>query len=1592
MNDILLSVEPENMKEITGYIDVIKRSRASGWMDLRAVDRPITDIRLHVGAFGLAGSYAIVDRPDVSTHLGAEGAFGLDLRWPIEAARRVLEDDLRLCGPGETIDATIVVTCDDGSRFRNTMKVSRDLRTWRDLLLIDTVGFVGGGDQETDFVGTVETVSARHVSGWVIPRAVDDDCHVSLWLDGSLICEERATRGTRRDLEVIAPDGRAHFFALDLKSLAVAKGLARAYRAMNGIRETVAELKCLVSFRPSTDGRLGVASAFSLPIETTRTLADWFEFFDVDLSDEMATARRAAYDDIASVVGAAADRARIEEEFLVAGMVAFRRSAPATFRSSRESLVERYFDSTYYRALYGDEPGASIDPLRHYLAEGAAKDFVPHPLFSPTHFRAQLAKANTHPEHDDPFAHFLKYHRYTDADPHPLFDRAWYRRRYGLPAQVNEWVDYVEGGWRFGREPNALFLQRVVVEAVPGSRRTASPVSPLETYVQSSDCAALTPHPLLPKRWSRADYVEFLSSKAAQYKSSRDFLLFDGGHYRRQARISNATIYELVRHYFIEGERRGLEPNLFFDPHWYRRTHGWVSDLEGPLVHYLTTGERMGWSPSPLFDTRRYVEANNDVMLAGMTPLTHFVLRQGAESQRRPSRRFDSRWFATVAPKGFGNYAAFLRDRLIEPIPPHPALIVSPRAAQSDLKALLTCTADDREPMPFGVASVFVGDRRDGRGAVMARIDDYENEVASGDAATARRLRMDEPISRMNESFDFRVADEVIATAPEIDGPPPLVSVVIPVRNRAGIILTAVQSILVQTYQNFEILVVDDGSTDGTAAVVGGVQDERVRVVQGSQKGVSAARNLGLEAARGTYVAYLDSDNTWERTYLATMIRLMVAEKVDCAHAGLRVFSPAGKILYRGDVYDREALDRENYIDMNVFVHHRRLIDDGHRFDETLRRCVDWDFIRRACLVVGPSRYVPIIGCNYLDDDSLGRITTHEAQGDFFRLCVAQIALDRHVVGLERSTPPSYAMVWPLHRSDANHALAQLWAAARHLRRGDHELIVVANGVTDDVTLALDAMAKRVEGLRVVHLWRSFYVTPAVMIGFRLARADRILVWGSHLAYDAEAIDRFMDPARPAPAPLEMACLVDAKGICVSLHHVVAKDGSGLIEVLRNQHRGDFAFDMTGVLGEGLPLSIDRRAVTELGGFDTNYVLRYGILDLVLRAATKDPGSVVLRGAMPFVQERAPAEFGRPEDRVREEDEFARKARYPVGLPLAAEGPEARRLVEPRRHVAVKGTSLVCAPMPLVAVSKLSRAGGLRIQIRCPAPDDETKKYWGDLHFAQSLAEAFAEQGHTPDIRLRTHWTAPSPDVDVALHIRGIVDVKPVPGALNVLWVISHADKITQREVEAVDLVVVCSAIAAEEVRRRFGIHCEVLPQATDARRFAFLETPPKPSLQDRLVFIGNSRRQPRRIVLDALELGVDLDVYGREWEFYVPPGVVKNDFVPNEQVAAYYRSAAAVLNDHWPNMARSGIVSNRLFDVVACGGIAISDEVEGISELFGDHVRTCSNTSDLRALIEGIRDWAPDVERRREKSREILAAHSFEARATQLIDLFLNW
>jgi glycosyltransferase involved in cell wall biosynthesis len=179
----------------------------------------------------------------------------------------------------------------------------------------------------------------------------------------------------------------------------------------------------------------------------------------------------------------------------------------------------------------------------------------------------------------------------------------------------------------------------------------------------------------------------------------------------------------------------------------------------------------------------------------------------------------------------------------------------------------------------------------------------------------------------------------------------PLVSVIIPTYNRAGLLPRALASARNQTYPNIEILVVDDASTDNTRDLVAAIPDPRVRYFRHERnRGGGAARNTGFEQARGDYIALLDSDDEWMPAKLQAQIPAMVRSDAQLGYCQAIHMDPAGSRIYPQQPYAGGNLLRFLMTEPNrglavpSLVVHRTLVVP---FDEALPVHHDLEWILR---------------------------------------------------------------------------------------------------------------------------------------------------------------------------------------------------------------------------------------------------------------------------------------------------------------------------------------------------------------------------------------------------------------------------------------------------------------------------------------------------------------------------------------------------------------------------------------------------------------------------------------------------------------------
>lgn len=296
-------------------------------------------------------------------------------------------------------------------------------------------------------------------------------------------------------------------------------------------------------------------------------------------------------------------------------------------------------------------------------------------------------------------------------------------------------------------------------------------------------------------------------------------------------------------------------------------------------------------------------------------------------------------------------------------------------------------------------------------------------------------------------------------------------------------------------------------------------------------------------------------------------------------------------------------------------------------------------------------------------------------------------------------------------------------------------------------------------------------------------------------------------------------------------------------------------------------------------------------------------------------------------------------------------------------------------------------AGQTRIDIAIGPPNWGVAETWGDYHFGRALQREMQHQGVPARIRLLPDWDgSATARADVVIQIFGLVERSTRSGQLSVLWIISHPELVTESLVDRNQLIFAASDKFAGDLAQR--VRREVIPlhQATDPVRFHPMEG----GRHHDLLFVANSRGVRRRIVDELTPTERDLAVYGHGWSEDLLDGRhLKGEHIPNEEVAAYYSAASIVLNDHWPDMAEHGFLSNRLYDASAAGAFVISDWVPGIEEEFDGGIPSFKDGAELRFLIERfLADPAARNDRAGRARDAVLERHTFGHRANQLLQV----
>jgi glycosyltransferase involved in cell wall biosynthesis len=256
-----------------------------------------------------------------------------------------------------------------------------------------------------------------------------------------------------------------------------------------------------------------------------------------------------------------------------------------------------------------------------------------------------------------------------------------------------------------------------------------------------------------------------------------------------------------------------------------------------------------------------------------------------------------------------------------------------------------------------------------------------------------------------------------------------------PVHNGEEFVGRAVASVLAQTYDRLELIVIDDGSTDATGRAVASIGDSRVTLLTlGSNAGAYVARNHALRRASGEFIAFLDADDAWFPSKLERQVAFLRAHpRVDMVHARTIDIFPSGERLARS-LHRRASDYRENLchdrVSTSTVVVRRAMLDRVGTFDEAFRAMGDWDLWARIMRVGRVAHLAEPLTATWLREGSLQRGSV-EVFERFHRLVLDKRVdeLERHGLTRKAEAAHEYAvaakLAWAGHRRKARRRLAR---------------------------------------------------------------------------------------------------------------------------------------------------------------------------------------------------------------------------------------------------------------------------------------------------------------------------------------------------------------------------------------------------------------------------------------------------------------------------------------------------------------------------------------------------------------------------------------
>jgi glycosyltransferase involved in cell wall biosynthesis len=809
-----------------------------------------------------------------------------------------------------------------------------------------------------------------------------------------------------------------------------------------------------------------------------------------------------------------------------------------------------------------------------------------------------------------------------------------------------------------------------------------------------------------------------------------------------------------------------------------------------------------------------------------------------------------------------------------------------------------------------------------------------------------------------------------------------LVSVVLPTRNRLEDLRCAMDSILTQSHEELEVVVVDDGSTDGTRQYLESLDDPRVRWTTNPRRGAGSARNAGAAVARGELLMWMDSDDLF-------LPGAVAAVAASCPPDGWCYTETAmwdgSTLLGIGEPFDDTRLRFDNYITQLSLGISRAALERAGGYDEALVRAIDYDMILRLLDVAEPV-HVPIIGSLANTMHHLPRITTKGSAHWASHVRNRALPAWRDPAAVPPDAPRVSVIIPVL--LDWSRAARLVQALRRdNPDPSQTEIVVVDDGLHPQGYAALSAVAAAVDA-RVVTTVENQGFSIACNTGALTSRG-RVLVFLNDDAIPSpralETLVTHYEAARPAAVQglsVTDDDLYEGLGIVAGPDGLPYALGTGLLVDV------NLSEDVRRLRPQALNaafLAVGRDDFVALRGFDPLFRNGMEDIDLSLRLALRtgrelhvEPDATIRHSGFGSGQQRKKYI---PENRLafsrrwrgllrRDDGEAWRILGYEVrGYEVSTRDPITTIMPRPVLQEVAASTTTIA---PWHPARLASQTDCIALVIGTPRKHLLTEP-WGDTYLAMGLRRVLRERG----LRCRVvSFDDPRPAFDchhLRLDLLGLHAPRPVPGARQAAWVISHPSRLLEADLDVYEHVFVASPTwspASLDAARS-----SVLPQPSDLHQSDQVDAAARQQAAGSVVFVGNSRKTIRPCIEYALDARVPLQVYGNGWELLAQePDVTVSGPVDRLTTLGLYAGARLTLNDHWPDMLLNGFLSNRVADVLAVGGRLATDIPDGMDQRL-------AGVLPLRSLQEMQAAWhSPDNVGRAALPPEYRMEHTVDA------------